>query len=82
MKRSRLGGGVILLEGNSLLPTSQFLYLRGLGTRDAFHTKFHHLHFLLNRHIEGRLVQLGFSVAFDRVSHHCMLYKFRSIDVE
>ena len=32
--------------------------------------------------MEGRLVQLDFSTAFDRVSHCGMLYKLRSIGVE
>ena len=31
--------------------------------------------------MEGRLVQLEFSAAFDRVSHHGLLYKLRSIGV-
>ena len=57
------------LEGSSLLSYSQFSYRRGLRTCDALLTVSHHLQVAVNRGIEGRLVQLDFSTAFDRVSH-------------
>ena len=59
----------IFLESNSLLLPSQFSYWRGLGTCDALPTLFHHLQVALDRGMERRLVQLGFSAAFDRISH-------------
>ena len=31
--------------------------------------------------MEGRLVQLNFSTAFDRGNHRCLLHKLRSIGV-
>ena len=40
-----------------------------------------HLQVALNRGKEGRLVQLDFSAAFDRVSHCGPLYKLSSIGV-
>ena len=43
------------LESNSLLPTLQFLYRRGLGTCDALLTLSHHLQAALDRSMEGRL---------------------------
>ena len=70
-----------LLERNSLIPHSQFLYSKGLGTCDALLTLSHHLQAALNRDIEGRYVQLDFSAAFDRVSHRGLLYKLRSIGI-
>ena len=35
----------------------------------------------MDRGIEGRLVHLDLSVAFDRVSHRGLLYKLRSVGV-
>ena len=70
------------MESNSLLPNSQFLYIRGLGTYDTLVTVSHHLQVALNRGMERRLVQLNFSAAFDRISHHGLLYKLRCLGVE
>ena len=53
------------LEGNSVLPLSQFSYRRGLGTCDALLTWFRYLQVALDRGMEERLVQLDFSAAFD-----------------
>ena len=41
----------------------------------------HHLQVDLDRGMEGRLIQLDFSAAFDRVRHCGLLYKLRSIGV-
>ena len=41
----------------------------------------HHVQVALNRGMEGRLIQLEFSVAFGRVNHRGLLYKLRSIRV-
>ena len=66
------------LKNNSLLPPSQFSYM---GTCDALPTLFHHLQVALDMGMEGRLVQLDFSAAFDRIIHCDLLYKLRSIGV-
>ena len=68
------------MEGNSLLLLSQ-LYRRGQGTCDGLLTLSHTLQVALNKSMEGRLVRLDFSSAFDRVSHRSLLYELRSIDV-
>ena len=58
---------------------SVFVSQGPIVTCDAFLTLFHPLHVALNRGMERRLVQLDFSVAFDRVSHPGLLYKLRPI---
>ena len=55
------------LEGNNLLPPSQFSYRSGLGTCDALLTLPHHLQVALVRGMERRLVQLDFSAALERL---------------
>ena len=57
-----------MLENNSVLPPSHFLYRRDLGTCDALLKVSHHLQVALDTGMEGRLVQLDVSAAFDRVS--------------
>ena len=69
------------MESNSLLPPFQFSYCRGLGTYDALLTLSHCLQVALDRGMEGRLVQLNLSAAFDRVSYCGPLYKLRSTGV-
>ena len=71
---------MIFLESNALLPSSQFSYRRSLGTCDALLILSNHLQVALNKE-HGRLVQLGFSTAFNRVSHCGLLYKLKSIGV-
>ena len=68
------------LESNSLLPP-QFSYRRNLRILHALHALFYHLQVALNRGMEERLVQLGFSAAFDRVNLSGLLYTLRSIGV-
>ena len=48
---------------------------------NAMHTLSHHLQITLDKGMEGRLFQLNFSAAFDRVSHFGVLYKLRSMRV-
>ena len=59
----------IFLERNSILPPSQFSFSSGLGICDALLTLSHSLQIALDKGMEGKLVQLEFSAAFDRVSH-------------
>ena len=69
------------LENNSMLLSSQFLYRRSLGACDDLLTLSHRLQIAVNSSMEGKLVQLDFSAAFNRVSHGGPLYKLRSIGV-
>ena len=68
------------LKCTSLLPSSQCSYRRGLGTFDALLTLSDALLTLLTLGggMEGRLVLIDFSAAFDRVSHRCLWYTLTS----
>ena len=57
-----------LLKVNSLLPPSQFSYRGDRGICDALLTMTLQLQVALKRGMEGRLVQLDFSAAFERVN--------------
>ena len=72
------------LEGYSLLPPSQFSYRRILATCDDLLTMSHTLQVALDGGMGASLVQLDFSIAFDRVSHCDLLYKlrFRGVGVQ
>ena len=69
------------MKSNSLFPFSQFSCRRGLATCNVLLTLSHHLQVALDRGMEGRLLQLDFSAAFDGVSHCGLLYKLRSTGV-
>ena len=69
------------MESDQLLIPSQFSYRKGLGTCDALLTLYHNLQVALDRGVEGRIIQLDFSAAFDRASHWALLYRLRSMDV-
>ena len=64
-----------------MLPTTQFSYLKVLGTCDAFLCLSHTLHGALESGQEARIVQINFSTAFDRVSHLGILYKLCSVGI-
>ena len=68
-------------EKYGLLPANQFAYRKGLGCTDALLTITHHLQKSLDAGIEFYIVQLGFSAAFDRVSHCDLLFKLKSIGI-
>ena len=51
-----------------MLPTTQFAYLKGLGTCDALLCLSHTLQSALESGQEARIVQIDFSAAFDRVN--------------
>ena len=59
----------------------QFSYRRGLETCDHLLTLSHNQQVALDRGMEGSLVQLGLSAAFDKVSHYGLLYNLSSIGV-
>ena len=65
------------LESNSLLPSSQFSYCTGLGTR-AFASIGSPSTGCFG---QGHGGKLNFSAAFDTVSHYGLLHKLRSIGI-
>ena len=69
------------MERSSVLPTTQFAYRKGLGTCDELLCVSHTLQIALERGQEGRIVQIDFSAAFDRVNHQGILYKLCSVDI-
>ena len=69
------------MEGRGVLPTTQFAYRKGLGTCDAFLCVAHTLQNALEMGHEARIIQIGFSAAFDRVNHQGILFKLCSVGV-
>ena len=69
------------MESNGVLPTTQFAYRKGLGTCDALLCVPHTLQSALDSRQEARIVQIGFSAAFDRVNHHGILNKLCSVGI-
>ena len=63
------------MECSGVLPTTQFAYWKGLGTRDALSCVLHTLQSAVESGQEARLIQIDFSAAFDRVNHQGILYK-------
>ena len=72
---------VRFMEGRGVLPITQFAYRKGLGTCDALLCVTHTLQNALEMGQEGRLVQIDFSGAFDRVNHQGILFKLCSVGV-
>ena len=60
---------------------AQFSYRKGLGCTDAPLTISHHFQHSLDTGMESYIVQLDFSVAFNRASHSDLLFKLKSIGV-
>ena len=63
------------IERSGVLPTTQFAYWKGLGTCDALLCMSYTLQSALESGQEAMIVQIDFSAAFDRVNHHCIIYK-------
>ena len=57
------------MECRGVLPTTHFAYRKGLGTCDDLLYVAHTLQSALEVGQEARIVQNGFSAAFDRVKH-------------
>ena len=71
------------MERNSVLPTTQLAYRKGLGTCDALLCVLHTLQSALDSGKEARIVQIDFSAAFDRENHRgIILYKIGSEGLE
>ena len=66
------------MECSGLLPTTEFAYLKGLGTCDALLCVSHTLQNALESGQEARIVQIDFSAVFDRVNHQGILYQLCS----
>ena len=69
------------MKCRGVLPTTQLAYRKGLGTCDAFLCVAHTLQSAFEMGQEDRIVQNDFSVAFDRVNHKRILFKFCSVGV-
>ena len=72
---------VLFAESKGLIPAAQFAYRKNLGCADALLSVTHLLQRALDTGQEGRVVQLDFSAAFDRVSHSGILFKLKSLGV-
>ena len=66
------------MECSGVLPTTQFVYRKGLGTCDALLCVSHTLQSALESGQEARIVQIDFSAAFDRVNQSGILYRLCS----
>ena len=62
------------MDHSGVLPTTQFVYRKGLGTCDALLCVSHTLQSTLESGQEARIVQIDFSAAYDRVTHRAILY--------
>ena len=69
------------MECRGVLPTTQFAYRKGLGTRKALLWVAHTLQSAVEMGQEARIVQINFSAAFDRVNHQGVLFKLCSVGV-
>ena len=69
------------MECSGLLPTTKFVYWKGLGTCDALLCMSHTLQSALESGQEARIVHIDFSAAFDWVNHQGILYKIFSVDI-
>ena len=69
------------MERSGVLPTTQFAYLKGLGTCDALLCVSHTLQSALESRQEARILQIDFSAAFERVNQLVILYKLCSVGI-
>ena len=69
------------MDSSGVLPTTQFVYCKGLGTCDALSYVSHTMQSVLESGQEARIVQFYFSAAFDRVNHLGILYKLCSVGI-
>ena len=69
------------MECKGVLSTTKFANRNGLGTCDALLCAAHTIQSALEIGQEARIVQIGFSAAFDRVNHIVILFKLCSVGV-
>ena len=66
------------MESSSVLPTTQFVYRKGLGICNTHLGLFRKLQSELEIGLEDRIVQIDFSASLDRVNHQ----KLCSVGIE
>ena len=64
-----------------MLPTTRFVYRKGLGSFDAILSVSHTVYGVLESGQETRIVHTDFSAAFDRANHQGILYELCSVDI-
>ena len=69
------------MERRGVLPITQFAYRKGLGSCDAVLCMSYTQQSALECGQEARIIQINFSVAFDKVNHQGILYKLCSVDI-
>ena len=69
------------MEHCGVLPTTPFAYWKGLGTSDTLLCLSHTLQSTLESGQKARIVQTGFSAAFDRINHQGILYGLSSVGI-
>ena len=69
------------MEGSGVLPKTQFAYRKGLSTSAALLCLSHTLQSSLESGQVARIVQIGFSAAFDWVNHHGIFDKLCSAGI-
>ena len=72
---------VRFMECSGVLPTTLFVYRKGLGTCDSLWCVLHTLQSALESGQEARIAHIDFSAAFDRVNHQGILYKLCSVGI-
>ena len=70
------------MECSSVLQTTQYAYWKGLCTCDALLCMSHTLQSALESGQEAQILQIDFSVGFDRVNHLGILYKLCFVGIE
>ena len=68
-------------ENNSLFPSQQFGFRKGLGACDAVLTISEMVQQALDKGSEAYMVGLDFSAAFDRVNHKALIYKLKQFGI-
>ena len=70
------------MERSGVLPTTQFVYRKGLGTcLCTLLCVSHTLQSALESGLEARIVQIDFNAAFDNVNYLGILYKLCSVGI-
>ena len=71
----------LFMERSGVLPTTQFAYMKGLGTCDALLCVSHRLESALESGQEDRIVKIDFSASFDRINYQGIMHKLCSVGI-